>query len=141
MTELGFETFMANKSVSFLSDSSDLYLAGLVTRPLGVEFEVTMPSDAVSYEIVRCNRGQSDRATLTQGVISTLMDNTPTTNVDETDSSSTIDEVLFPSDVVITQPYTVNANSEFTEHHFTSAFALAYYNFYSPEVAYEYETM
>lgn len=66
----GFETFFSNTFTSFLSDGSGR-LSALATRPLGIEFEVTnLPAEVVSYEIVRVRRTESDRATVTQGVIS-----------------------------------------------------------------------
>jgi len=38
---------------------------------LGIEFTVNnMPMDAISYEIVRCGRTESDIATVSQGVLS-----------------------------------------------------------------------
>lgn len=42
----------------------------LSTRPLGIEFKVSnLPSSVVGYEIVRCSRGYSDIATVSQGVL------------------------------------------------------------------------
>lgn len=44
---------------------------GLVVYPLGVEFTITnIPEDAVSYEIVRCNRNIEDIKNIVQGVVS-----------------------------------------------------------------------
>lgn len=43
----------------------------LIVRPLGIEFDVrNLPEDCVGYEIVRCQRKESDIATISQGVIS-----------------------------------------------------------------------
>ena len=43
----------------------------LRTHPIGVKFHIeNIPSDAVAYEIVRCNRTESDVRCLTQGVLS-----------------------------------------------------------------------
>jgi len=71
-----------------LADESDTFECGLVTRPLGIEFFVSnLPTDAVGYEIVRCKRTNNDRATLSQGIISTIASRTTT---DTTDSSKTI---------------------------------------------------
>lgn len=43
----------------------------LVVRPLGIQFKVeNLPDGCVSYEIVRCNRRESDIATVSQGVLS-----------------------------------------------------------------------
>lgn len=42
---------------------------------LGIEFDVkTMPKDALSWEIVRCDRTESDRTIISQGIISSLID-------------------------------------------------------------------
>lgn len=42
---------------------------------LGIEFDVkTMPKDALSWEIVRCDRTESDRTIVSQGIISSLLD-------------------------------------------------------------------
>lgn len=66
----GFESFIANRVVSFLESKTDYKRSALVVRPLGIEFTVkNLPSDVTSYEIVRCKRSESDRATITQGVI------------------------------------------------------------------------
>lgn len=68
--KLGFESFIANRIVSFREDKKDFERCALVTRPLGVEFIVkNLPSDVISYEIVRCKRSDSDRATVTQGIV------------------------------------------------------------------------
>ena len=41
---------------------------------LGIQFEVkNMPSDAVAWEIVRCDRTESDRTVVSQGIISNLL--------------------------------------------------------------------
>ena len=42
---------------------------------LGVEFKLkSVPHDAVSWEIVRCDRTEQDRTVVTQGIISSLLD-------------------------------------------------------------------
>lgn len=67
---LGFEAFMANRTAVFTESKSELTRSALTTRPLGIEFTVNnLPSDITSYEIVRCRRTDSDRATITQGII------------------------------------------------------------------------
>ena len=64
----GFEPFISHAN-NKVNDQIDL-----VVRPLGIEFTVnTMPEGAVSYEIVRCGRTESDVATITQGVLSRPM--------------------------------------------------------------------
>lgn len=45
----------------------------LYSKPVGIRFRVkNFPVDAVAYEIVRCDRDQSNRTILTQGVLTTL---------------------------------------------------------------------
>lgn len=62
MRDAGFETFAYNYNENGKE---------LTVFPLGIEFKVNnMPAGAVAYEIVRCNRGISDMATISQGVIS-----------------------------------------------------------------------
>ena len=59
----------------FTSDEASDYGSNLsvVTKPLGIEFEVkNLPSDVVRYEIVRCERTLSDRTILAQGVVSCI---------------------------------------------------------------------
>lgn len=61
----GCETFHArgSKKENFAED--------LIVKPLGIEFDVrNLPEDCVGYEIVRCQRKESDIATISQGVIS-----------------------------------------------------------------------
>lgn len=61
----GCETFHArgSKKEGFAED--------LIVKPLGIEFDVrNLPEDCVGYEIVRCQRKESDIATISQGVIS-----------------------------------------------------------------------
>lgn len=61
----GCETFRArgSKKEGFAED--------LIVKPLGIEFDVrNLPEDCVGYEIVRCQRKESDIATISQGVIS-----------------------------------------------------------------------
>lgn len=75
--KFGFETFMANRVVSFTEDKSDYKRSALTVRPLGIEFTVkNLPDDVTSYEIVRCKRSDSDRSTITQGIIGAV--NSPT---------------------------------------------------------------
>lgn len=48
----------------------DMYSDHFLSKPIGVQFNIkNMPVDAVSYEIVRCDRTEQDRTVLTQGVI------------------------------------------------------------------------
>ena len=45
----------------------------LVAYALGIEFTIkNMPSDAMSYEIVRCDRTEKDRTIVTQGILGAL---------------------------------------------------------------------
>ena len=64
ITWKGCETFHArSKTGDFAED--------LIVKPLGIEFDVrNLPEDCVGYEIVRCQRKESDIATISQGVIS-----------------------------------------------------------------------
>lgn len=79
--ETGFKTFIANSFTSFLADGTGKRSI-LKTLPLGIEFEVNnLPEDVVSYEIVRVRRTESDRATITQGVVSKLSDPSVSGNV------------------------------------------------------------
>lgn len=62
----GFETFISRQ---LLNDN--VHEIDLATRPLGIEFRVhNLPSDCKAFEIVRCNRTDSDIATIAQGVVS-----------------------------------------------------------------------
>lgn len=61
----GFYPFVVKQ----LWDPANLY--DLTVKPLGIEFKVSnLPEDCAYYEIVRCNRTDSDIATITQGVVS-----------------------------------------------------------------------
>ena len=61
----GYKFFTSNEASDYGSNLS------VVTKPLGIEFEVkNLPSDVVRYEIVRCERTLSDRTILAQGVVS-----------------------------------------------------------------------
>jgi hypothetical protein len=60
----GFEPFVCKEKLNGV-------IYDLVIRSLGIEFTVTnLPEECVSYEIVRCNRTDSDIATISQGVVS-----------------------------------------------------------------------
>ena len=62
----GFEPFFCK---GHIEDPAPMY--DLIVRPLGIQFEVSIKSDQFTqYEIVRCRRGESDIATVSQGVIS-----------------------------------------------------------------------
>lgn len=68
--DLGFESFRSDAYTSFLEDKTDLRNSNLVIRPIGLKFDVkNLPEAVTSYEIVRCKRNESDRATITQGII------------------------------------------------------------------------
>lgn len=61
----GCETFHARGS------REEDFAEDLIVKPLGIEFDVrNLPEDCVGYEIVRCQRKESDIATISQGVIS-----------------------------------------------------------------------
>lgn len=61
----GCETFHARGS------RKEDFAEDLIVKPLGIEFDVrNLPEDCVGYEIVRCQRKESDIATISQGVIS-----------------------------------------------------------------------
>ena len=63
--DTGYKFFTSNEASDYGSNLS------VVTKPLGIEFEVkNLPSDVVRYEIVRCERTLSDRTILAQGVVS-----------------------------------------------------------------------
>lgn len=63
----GYKFFTSNEASDYGSNLS------VVTKPLGIEFEVkNLPSDVVRYEIVRCERTLSDRTILAQGVVSCI---------------------------------------------------------------------
>lgn len=65
--DTGYKFFTSNEASDYGSNLS------VVTKPLGIEFEVkNLPSDVVRYEIVRCERTLSDRTILAQGVVSCI---------------------------------------------------------------------
>ena len=65
--DTGYKFFTSNEDSDYGSNLS------VVTKPLGIEFEVNnLPSDVVRYEIVRCERTLSDRTILAQGVVSCI---------------------------------------------------------------------
>lgn len=65
MSVPGFETFISHPKYG---ENGTIDLG---VRPIGIEFKVmNMPKGMKAYEIVRCNRTDSDIATLSQGVLS-----------------------------------------------------------------------
>lgn len=140
--KLGFETFMANRVVSFTEDKSDYSRSALAVRPLGIEFIVkNLPEDVTSYEIVRCKRSDSDRSTISQGIIGT----TSWPSVSPSSNS------LFPSYVnMLTLASIQNENNDkFTGGDTINGDDTNYYrintaeaiNFTSPEVCYNNENI
>lgn len=84
--ESGFGIFTVDTTsgVNFNTSSA---LKGLITHPIGIEFKVkTLPEGAVAYQIVRCKRSISDRATLTQCVLSIAMTRRNNTYCGNTDN-------------------------------------------------------
>lgn len=64
--EPGFETFVSDETSYGNAGRIDL-----AVRPLGIQFDVmNLPSGAVGYEIVRCNRTSANIKNLAQGVLS-----------------------------------------------------------------------
>ena len=74
MTWKGCEAFVSH-GVMRAAGMTDEDIQGfgavdLSVRPLGIHFTVrNLPEDCIGYEIVRCNRGVDDIATITQGVV------------------------------------------------------------------------
>lgn len=73
MSDPGFETFQNGRMVSHTASGQDKHTCELAIRPIGIEFEVkNLPLEVVAYEIVRCERTESDRSILAQGVVGKL---------------------------------------------------------------------
>lgn len=100
--EQGFETFISHAPYG---NNKNIDLA---VRPIGVQFIIkNYPPKAVAYEIVRCNRTNSDISTLSQGVISRpikrrVFDNDPVTDYPYT-----------PSGFLTTGKFVVTADNTF----------------------------
>ena len=64
----GYAPFTYNESVYVGPTTIQKY--ELVSHPLGIQFEVNnLPDEVYSYEIVRCDRRNSDRTVVTQGIL------------------------------------------------------------------------
>ena len=64
----GYSPFTFNTQVAITPNTSQKY--ELVSHPLGIQFEVhNLPDEVSSYEIVRCDRRNSDRTVVTQGIL------------------------------------------------------------------------
>lgn len=62
----GYQTFDYNKGIDGNADNP----YELISHPLGIEFEVNnVPEEVKYYEIVRCDRTESDRSVVTQGLL------------------------------------------------------------------------
>lgn len=154
-SEGGFETFIADRTVCFLSDSSQLVSLdpgrAIAVRPLGIEFKVkNLPSDVVAYEIVRCRRTDGDRATITQGIIGTTY--VPREGVGSSDVAYASEFMMATSGCAY--DYTWNQNyyngtsimqegtrSGDSEVYMIKRMSSEILHFASPEVSYNYEFM
>lgn len=160
----GFETFCSNRTTGYLANSATRYPKDnlVAVRPLGIEFEVkNMPKGAVAYEIVRCRRTESDRATITQGIIGTTYaprfsaaNNMTFASEYMTTTSGCCydfhwDEQLYKSDGDIRADYTGSGAGGFPldpsiDREGLKAVkpqSLAALQFTSPEICFNYETM
>lgn len=145
--DTGFESFLQNKSVSFRANSSDNRVVGLAVRPIGIEFELeNVPTDVVSYEIVRCERKAEDRSSLTQGIISKTMsgETSSSTNPVADDYKNKV----FPLDIVtLNSKYgpknTIGQNPlpdmKYKSDGLVEAYSNNYFTFASPEICYSYD--
>lgn len=75
MNYRGCEAFVSHGNLNYYDVLGNHdKMQDLVVRPLGIQFTVNIPDDlksqVTSYEIVRCNRSDSDIATISQGVVS-----------------------------------------------------------------------
>lgn len=145
--QFGFETFLANAYTSFVNTKADSQKSALVVRPIGLEFIVkNLPKDVKSYEIVRCKREESDRATITQGIVGTTGIPKERSPLVAANGDTRIDGKYFPyplnmgSQVVYVAP-------EISEGTITEADYARYFmqlwgpvTFSSPEVCFNYES-
>ena len=113
-------------------------------RPLGIEFDVrNLPEDCVGYEIVRCQRKESDIATISQGVISRPIAEqySPVLASRPTTAGST---VYTPSGFITTNRYWTGNDAYARVHSDADSSGLeadnfennTIYQFISPEVSY-----
>lgn len=134
--ESGFETF------SYANGN-------LYVRPLGIEFTVKeLPAGAVSYQIVRCKRTYSDRATVTQGVLSTALTR-PNNNICGLNSSYLTPSSILSMSALYENPmahidtsnnFVYNCNDITDSAGRISFSKKGYYNLYTPEYSYLKET-
>ena len=115
----------------------------LIVRPLGIEFDVrNLPEDCIGYEIVRCQRKESDMATISQGVVSRPI----TQSIAPTLKGRSAETVVYtPSGFITTNRYWTGYNAYARVH--ADADSDGYeadnfenntiYQFISPEVSYK----
>lgn len=138
----GFETFISNSFTSFLASGTGRQSA-LVTRPLGIEFEVNnLPSEVVSYEIVRVRRTESDRATVTQGVLSNTLD--PSKMPAFIEKGPVTKDHRFPTPMIhhnnrVDIPYNYSIQTQLPTY--MAAFTAQPYTMTSPEICYNRTTL
>jgi hypothetical protein len=139
--ESGFGIFTVDTTsgVNFNTSSA---LKGLITHPIGIEFKVkTLPEGAVAYQIVRCKRSISDRATLTQCVLSIAMTRRNNTYCGNTDNYLSPSCIL-TSNNLLENPGLTNGTYGFTTNNTVGSMARTiyskynYYNIYSPEYSF-----
>ena len=95
----GFEPFVCKEKLNDV-------IYDLVIRSLGIEFTVTnLPKECVSYEIVRCNRTDSDIATISQGVVSR-----PIKKIYNSKFEGFTDSPLTPTGFLTTQRWQTGSN-------------------------------
>ena len=95
----GFEPFVCKEKLNGV-------IYDLVIRSLGIEFTVTnLPEECVSYEIVRCNRTDSDIATISQGVVSR-----PIKKIYNSKFEGLTDSPLTPTGFLTTQRWQTGSN-------------------------------
>lgn len=119
---------------------------GLSTKPLLLQFTVdALPENAVGYEIVRCIRKESDRCTITQGVLNKNVRSVNPTSV------TTAPAPLEPTDLITTIPtilksYTGSSDNNYTScntmwQYYTTLQYIYQYELISPEIDYLYSTI
>lgn len=138
----GFEPFISH------GNNKNGNQVDLIVRPLGIEFTVNnMPSDAVSYEIVRCGRTESDVATVSQGVLSRPMQRLQIK--DYTENQDAIYNQYTPTGLLTTGRFWAGEDVKYrsTIEHVGGKYEADNYEnkslfqFVSPEVCYEKDTV
>ena len=138
----GCETFYARGKNG--TDAEDL-----IVRPLGIEFDVrNLPEDCVGYEIVRCQRKESDIATISQGVISRPI--TESYSPDLASRPTAVNSTVYtPSGFITTNRYWTGNNQYARRQNDADRFGYeadnfennTLYQFISPEVSYLKESI